>query len=108
MSVEADYFRYLLNLYPATAGIEDSREESPYDIAVRENIDAYFLRLLLNADPAINPAKRHDLNYAARREAIFLAFRALSSDQQPPIWAKLRYEKFELLSTLLLFYDSPI
>jgi hypothetical protein len=97
ISVEADCFRYLLNLYPAAAGINDVGGDSPYDIAIREQMDIYFIRLLLNADPTIEPDRRHNLNYEARREAMFLAFRAISKDKKASIWAKLRYESQDLL-----------
>jgi hypothetical protein len=96
VSNRADCFRYLLGLYPAAAGIKDGRNRSPYDYAVGY-LDVYFVRLLLNADHAIEPEGRRHLNYAARREAMFLAFRALSSNYNPSIWVKLRYESRDSL-----------
>jgi hypothetical protein len=98
VSVEADCFRYLLNLYPHAASIKDGENESPYDIAVRLDRGDYFQRLLLNADPTIEPQRRRDLNYAARREAMFLAFRALSSNHDSNIWILLRCESRDLLT----------
>jgi hypothetical protein len=62
---------------------------SPYDIAILSDISFYFLRLLLAADPTIDPNRRHDLNFAARRQGLFLAFRALSSNVEPTIWPRL-------------------
>jgi hypothetical protein len=58
----------------------------------------YFIRLLLNADLTIDPERRRDLNYAARKEAMFLAYGALTNSQEPFIWNKFRslYERRQL------------
>jgi hypothetical protein len=98
VTVEADCFRYLLRLYPAAAGIKDGWDKSPYDKALARDMDVYFIRLLLNADPTIDPQRRRELNFTARKEAMFLAFRAVSSGQEPSIWNKLRslYERRQL------------
>jgi hypothetical protein len=88
--VEADYFCYLLNLYPAAAGNKDGIDMSPYDIAIAKNIDVYFIRLLLNADLIIDHERRRDLYYAARKEATFLAYRAISRNKKASIWKRLR------------------
>jgi hypothetical protein len=97
LSNEGNGFRLLLRLYPAAAGIGDDKSESPYDIAVSKNLSAYFLRLLLSADPTIDPERRHDMNFAARRQGMFLAFSALSSNIEPTIWVKLRLKGRDLL-----------
>jgi hypothetical protein len=86
VSDEGDCLCLLLRLYPAAAGIKDDHSRSPYDMAVSKDLSAYFLRLLLAADPTINPVRRHDLNFAARRQGMFLGYRALSSDTKPIIW----------------------
>lgn len=98
VTVEADCFRYLLNIYPAAAGIKDDKDTSVYDMAVKNELDVYFIRLLLNADHTIEPEKRRDLNYAARKQAMFLAYRALTISLEASIWNKLRglYERYEL------------
>jgi hypothetical protein len=57
----------------------------------------FVLRLLLNADGKIEPEKRRDLNFKARKGGMFLAFRALSNDLEPNIWIKLRHESIDLL-----------
>jgi hypothetical protein len=100
---EAHYFRLFLRLYPASAGIKDGHLISPCDLAVSENLSVYFIRLLLNADPTIDPVRRHDLNFDARRDGIFLAFRALSGNLEPTIWAKIRYEGRDLLSRVISY-----
>jgi hypothetical protein len=103
ISDEGDCFRLLLRLYPASAGIKDDHSRSPYDIAVAKRMSTYFLRLLLAADPTIDPVRRHDLNFAARRQGIFLAFRALSSYAKPIIWAKLRLKGRDLLQHVISY-----
>jgi hypothetical protein len=65
ISVEADCCCYLLKLYPAAAGVKDALDESPYDIAVLDDMDDYFIRLLLNADLSIEPLRWRNLNYSA-------------------------------------------
>jgi hypothetical protein len=82
VSDEGDCFRLFLQLYPASAGIKVGQRWTPYDLAVDEGLSVSFIRLLLNADPSIDPVRRHNLNYAARRNGMFLAFRALLLSQQ--------------------------
>jgi hypothetical protein len=48
---EADCFRLFLNIYPDSVGIKDSFDQSPYDLAVEQNLSAYFLRMLLTVNP---------------------------------------------------------
>jgi hypothetical protein len=102
-SVEADWFRYLLGLYPAGVSVKDDTYESPYDHAAAmtndSELDIYFVRLLLNADFTIEPERRHDLNFAARKEAVFLVYRALTSI----IWIKLRCESWDLLMHVISY-----
>jgi hypothetical protein len=103
ISVEADCFRYLLNLYPAAASIKDGADDSPYDIAVEKNLDSSFIRSLLSTDPTIKTEERRELNYAARREAMFLVFRAMNSSHQPSIWVKFRFKKLDLLQHVVSY-----
>jgi ankyrin repeat protein len=103
VSNEGDCFRLLLRLYPAAAGIKDDESESPYDVAVYKNLSTYFIRLLLSADPTIDPAQRHNLNFEARRQGMFLAFRALSSNVEPTIWAKMRLKGRDLLEHVISY-----
>jgi hypothetical protein len=103
LSVEADCFRLFLCLFPASAGIKDGHSQSPYDLAVSKNLNKYFIRLLLANDPTIDPAKRKDLNFEARREGMFLAFGALSSTVKPIIWAQLRYKNVALLKDVISY-----
>jgi hypothetical protein len=72
-------------------------------MAVSNDLSAYFLRLLLAADPTIDPVRRHDLNFEARRQGIFLAYRALSSDTEPIIWTKLRLKGRDLLQQVISY-----
>jgi ankyrin repeat protein len=103
VSDEGDCFRLLLHHYPAAAGIKDDHSRSPYDMAVSNDLSAHFLRLLLSADPTIDPVRRHDLNFAARRQGIFLAFRALSSNVEPSIWSKMRLKGRDLLQHVISY-----
>jgi hypothetical protein len=72
-------------------------------MAVSKNLSAYFLRLLLAADPTINAVRRHDLHFAARRQGMFLAYRALSSNTEPIIWTKLRLKGRDLLQEVISY-----
>jgi hypothetical protein len=103
VSDEGDCFRLLLNLCPAAAGIKDNNSQSPYDIAVSRNMSTYYIRLLLHADPSIDPVKRGKLNFTVRREGMFLAFRALSRNIEPSIWSKIRYEDIDLLKHIITY-----
>jgi hypothetical protein len=103
VSDEGDCFRLFLRMYPASAGIIDSHFNTPYDLAVSKNLSVYFVRLLLNADPTINPVVKRNLNYAARREGMFLAFMALSTNRHPIIWSKIRHEDRNLLIRVILY-----
>jgi hypothetical protein len=101
VSDKADCFRLLLRLYPAAAGIRDDHSRRPYDMAY--NLSSYFIRLFLAADPTIDPVRRHDLNFAARRQGMFLAFRALSSDKKPTIWTMLHLKGRDLLQHVISY-----
>jgi hypothetical protein len=103
VSDKGDCFRLLLRLYPAAAGIKDDRLKTAYDTAVKKKISVYFIRLLLAADPALDPVKRRDLNFEARRQGMFLAFRALSSNADLIILAKLRFEDRDLLQHVISY-----
>jgi hypothetical protein len=104
VSDEADCFRLFLRLYPAAAGIKNSSDSKrPYDLAVLIHARTYFIRLLLSADRTIDPVRRHDLNFAARRQGMFLAFRALSSNVEPTIWAKMRLNGRDLLEHVISY-----
>jgi hypothetical protein len=103
VSDEGDCLRLLLRLYPAAGGIKDDHSSSPYDMAVSKNLSAYFIRILLAADPTIDPVRRHDLNFEARRQGMFLAFRALSSNVEPTIWSKMRLKGRDLLQHVISY-----
>ena len=107
LSKEADSFRLLLRLYPEAAGIEGGVgawfKKTPYQLAVDENFPRYYLRLLLRAAPDLKPAALHRLNYAERRMAMFLAFRARTYAIEPPFLARLRFEKMDLVKHVISF-----
>jgi hypothetical protein len=98
ISIEADIFCYLLNLYPDAIRIRGGDNGiSPYYFAVTSKMSVYFIRYLLNAERTIELEKRCKLNYAARREAMFLSYRAVSSTKQPSILIQLRHQNLDLL-----------
>jgi hypothetical protein len=103
ISDEGDCLRLFLRLYPASAGIKDGHLKTPYDLAVSKGLSTYFIRMLLAADPTIDPVKRRNLSYTARREGMFLAFTALSSTIGPIVWAKLRHEVKNLLKRVISY-----
>jgi ankyrin repeat protein len=97
VSIISDIFRFVLHHYPAAVGVKDGEERNVYDLATEYRVDDYFIRLLLDADRSVEPERRLDLNYKARKEALFLSYRALSTDREPIIWVKLRNESRDLL-----------
>ena len=107
LSKEADCFRLLLRLHPEAAGIEGGvgvgYKKTPYQLAVDKNLPLYYLRLLLRAAPNLNPAELHRLNYAERRMAMFLAFRARTFATEPPFLARLRFAKMDLVKHVISF-----
>ena len=107
LSKEADCFRLFLRWYPEAAGIEggvDARcKKTPYQLAIDKNLPSYYLRLLLRAAPDLNPAELHRLNYAERRMAMFLTFKARTSNIDPPFLARLRFAKMDLVKHVMSF-----
>jgi hypothetical protein len=103
VSDEGDCLRLLLSLYPAAAGIENDHSRCPYDMAVSNDLSADSLRLLLASAPTIDPVRRHDLNFAARKQGMFLAFRSFSSNVEPIIWSKLRLKGRDLLQHVISY-----
>jgi hypothetical protein len=107
ISEAADMFRWLLRLYPEAAGIEGGagarHTKTPYQLAVDRNLPDYFLRLLLRAAPTLHPAELRRLNYAERRMAMFLAFKATSGTLQAPLLVRLRGESKDLVQRVVSF-----
>ena len=106
-SKEADFFRMLLRWYPEAVGIEAgigvAYKKTPYQLAIDGNLPPYYLRLLLRAAPDLNPAEFHRLNYEERRMAMFLTFKARTSATEPPLLARLRFEKKDLVKRVIFF-----
>ena len=104
LSKATDCFRMLLHSYPEAAGIEGVfYKKTPYQLAVDYDLPPYYLRLLLRAAPDLNPAELRQLNYDERRMAMFLAFRARTSNIDPPFLARLRFEKMDLVKHVMSF-----
>ena len=102
----ADCLRMLLRLCPEAMGIEagvgEDFRKTPYQLAVDNNVDPYYLRMMLRALPDYNPADLHRLNYAERRMAMFLAFKAVSSDDRL-LLPRLRFTNKDLLKRVVSF-----
>ena len=102
----AECLRMLLHLYPEAVGIEggvgDDYRKTPYQLAVDNNVNPYYLRMMLRAVPDLNPADLHRLNYAERRMAMFLAFTAVSIDDRL-LLPRLRFENKDLLKRVVSF-----
>jgi ankyrin repeat protein len=104
VSDDAECVRLLLRLYLEGAGIKDDHSVSAYDMAVSNDVCSIQLqRWMLSADPTIDPVRRRNLNFEARRDGMFLAFRALSSHVEPTIWAKIRFRDKDLLKRVITY-----
>ena len=106
ISKEADFFRSMLLWYPEAAGIEagnGSYKMTPYQLAVERDLNPYYLRLLLRAAPDLNPSELRRLNWAERRMAMFMAFRAVTTDVTPLMLARLRFENKDLVKHVVSF-----
>ena len=105
----ADFFRMMLRWYPEAAGMAGTykkkpyRKKTPYQLAVDNKLAPYFIRLLLRAAPHLNPTKLHRLNFAERRMAMFLAFRAVTNQPTPLLLARLRFMNKDLVKRVVLF-----
>jgi hypothetical protein len=77
---------------------------TPYQLAVTYWKPDSVRRLLLRAAPALDPPALGRLNYAARRVAMFLAFRALPATVHGlPMLARLRAENKDLVRRVVSF-----
>mmetsp|Transcript_9162 Transcript_9162/g.9024 ORF Transcript_9162/g.9024 Transcript_9162/m.9024 type:complete len:569 (+) Transcript_9162:2-1708(+) len=101
VSEKADIIRLLIRLYPEGTSVKNIHDKYPYDYAIENKMNSYFIRILLRGNP--NDHLLHDLNYAERRLAMFLAFRAVSRNMIVTIWANLRFENKDLLKKIISF-----
>ena len=101
-----ELLRSMLRWYPEAAGIvagNGTSQKSPYQLAVDSKFPPYYLRMLLRAAPDHNPTELHRLNFAERRMAMFLAFRAISKEVKPLFLARLRFENKDLVKHIVSF-----
>ena len=106
LSEKADFLRLLLRWCPEAAGIEAGNgmyKKTPYQQALNTKLATYYLRLLLRAAPALNPAELHRLNYSERRMAMFMAFRAITAQTKLLLLARLRFENKDLVKHVVSF-----
>jgi hypothetical protein len=106
VSETADIIRLLINIYPESISVKDARGRYPYNYAVRNHFqlwNPYFIRILLRGDPTVNPTLLYALNYAERRLAMFISFRAVSRNTKVNIWSSLRFGNKDLLKKVISF-----
>ena len=107
LSATADTFRLLLRVYPEAAGIGaglGDQKKTPYELAVMNNVPAYYLRLLLRAAPDLDPAELRRLNWEERRLAMFVAFTAVSKTRvSRSLLARLRAANKDLVKHVVSF-----
>jgi hypothetical protein len=101
VSEKADIIRLLIKLYPEGTNGKDIHDKYPYNYAIENVMISYFIRLLLRGNPKYDLL--HNLNYAERRLAMFLAFRAVSRNVTVTIRANLRFENKDLSKKVISF-----
>jgi ankyrin repeat protein len=87
---DLDKIRVLLGYNPSAASAVDEDGRSPYSMAKTRGSPDTVIRLLLLADPSIDPEELQDLNYAERRMAMFLAFTAIPRSASDSFAIRLR------------------
>jgi hypothetical protein len=95
--------RLLVQLYPESVAVKNLVEKSPYDICVQNNHDLSIQRILLRAYPQVDYQRYCDLNYEARRMALFLSLMAFSFDRRPNIFRQLFCSNQDLLAHVCSF-----
>jgi ankyrin repeat protein len=95
--------RLLVQLYPESVAVKNLVEKSPYDICVQNNHDLSIQRILLRAYPQVDYQRYCDLNYEARRMALFLSLMAFSFDRRPNIFRQLFCSNRDLLAHVCSF-----
>ena len=66
--------------------------KTPYQLATDRQFPPYYLRLLLNAD-AVPSLQTTEMNWAERRMAMFLAYKAVSKQVKPLLLKRLSKDK---------------
>ena len=90
LSEYSEILRFLLRVVPGGAIALNAYGQTPYNIAFEErnSIFDYYLRLLLLAGaPSLYPRERKELNYRARKGALFAFF---GESTQPNIFSRIR------------------
>ena len=89
-----DMLNFLLKVYPEAASIpcdddedEDYSRRTPYEVCAKCHTHAR--RLLLRAAPALDPEALRELNYSARRMALFLFYLGSREDREESLFTKL-------------------
>jgi ankyrin repeat protein len=83
--------RLFLRNCPEAAAIKGDGGLTPYSFATEVGLSEYFRRLLLRAAPEVDITAYHELNYSARRGALYLLYAAIPGDEKAmSLWLKLR------------------
>jgi hypothetical protein len=95
--------RFLIDKYPESVGIPNVYGDTAYSISADK--PDFVKRLILRAKPDLNPQEHADLNYAARRMALFLGFIANTGAMtgEPSIWIKLREHDLNLFKRVVSY-----
>lgn len=93
--------RFLLKHYPDSTGVKDIYDDTPITLCNPE--DLIVKRLLLNCRPDVDEEEAKRLNYACRRDAIFLAFAAINADGIPNIYCQLRAADLNVLKHVISY-----
>jgi len=85
-----EFLRHMIHHYPQCVGIYDTYGHTAYSLAVNYHYPDIVKRLLLRAMPWLGPQVLSDLNYNARRLAMFLGYCSITEEGQQSIWHLLR------------------
>jgi serine/threonine protein kinase HipA of HipAB toxin-antitoxin module len=85
-----ELLRVILRCHSLAAGSPDSDGITPYTMAVKSRMPTLIKRLLLRADPTIDPVELRRLNYIERRMAMFLAYSAVPQTMSDSFAVRLR------------------
>ena len=91
----------MIKYYSAGLLIKDSSGLTPLELCNSDLI--MFRRIILRENPELNIEEYLELNYSARRMALFLAYAAINADGEPTIWCRIREQRMDLLKQVVSF-----
>ena len=93
-------FRLFMRLCPEAAGVRNGNGQRSLDIALENGMDTHNIRILLAKAHALDRPLRRQLNWDARRMAMFLAY---NSAAPSTIWKKLAEGSKDMLYEVVSF-----